>query len=83
VQESQAQLEALLKARSDFNETHDPYRGRPTPVRIQQSIDARNAAIAIEEALLRDRQCALERLTASYDRAEARLGPLWAAQARH
>jgi hypothetical protein len=81
VRESQERLESLRRQRSDFNATLEPSPNRSLPDALQRDIDARDAAIAAQEALVREQQCHLEYLTESYDRAAVRLGPLWAAKA--
>jgi hypothetical protein len=78
VRTSEARIKALLQERKPLEEEKEFYVGRSLPHKLKLALDANDAALEAQRALVQNQQTEIVRVSSLYDGELARLRKLWA-----
>lgn len=78
VRNSEARIALLLAERKPLLDEAEFYVGKPLPAKVKLGLDANDATLAAQRALVGNQQAEVVRISALYDAELARLKRLWA-----
>ncbi|MEO8923462.1 MAG: hypothetical protein ABI330_11680 [Caldimonas sp.] len=77
---SNARIAELERIRKPLMDEAEFYKGKPLPSKTKSALDANDAALAAQKALIQNQQGEVERIDKLYDEQLERLRKLWAAK---
>ncbi|MDQ2735183.1 MAG: hypothetical protein M3Y55_09395 [Pseudomonadota bacterium] len=77
---SNARIAELERARKPLMEEAEFYKGKPLPSKTKSALDANDAALAAQKALIQNQQGEVDRIDKLYDEQLEKLRKLWAAK---
>jgi len=74
---SEARIKLLLQERKPLEDEKEFYVGKPLPHKLKLALDANDAALEAQRALVQNQQTEIVRVNSNYDNDLARLKKLW------